>query len=157
MKQEGPWYYEQQDLGYNYRISDVQCALGISQLKKLDTFVAKRRAIAKRYDEAFASVDNIVTPKQLPAGKSSYHLYVIQVKNHDRRKVFEALREKGIGVNVHYIPVYQHPYYQQNGYESVICKEAQQLYEHMISLPIYPLLKEEEQEYVIQTVKELVQ
>ena len=156
-KNEGGWYYEQLDLGYNYRITDIQCALGISQMKKLDRFVARRREIAARYDKAFAEVEQIITPKQEEGCNNSWHLYVIQVTGQERKEVFDQLRAKNIGVNVHYIPVYKHPYYQQNGYSEVCCKNGEQYYERAISLPMYPLLSAEEQDYVIEAVKEIVE
>lgn len=154
-KNEGGWYYEQLDLGYNYRITDIQCALGISQMKKLDRFVERRREIAKRYNEAFSDVKGIQIPKQEADCHNSWHLYVIQVLDKDRKEVFDTLRSKNIGVNVHYIPVYKHPYYQKNGYERVCCKNAEQYYANAISIPMYPLLSKEEQEYVIETIKEV--
>lgn len=150
---EGAWYYQQTELGYNYRISDMQCALGITQMKKLERFVARRKKIAARYDEAFSGVDGIITPKQQEGCDNSYHLYVIQVTKKPRRKVFEALRAAGIGVNVHYIPVYKHPYYQHHGYDGVCCPNAEMYYSRAISLPMYPLLTDEEQERVIQEVQ----
>lgn len=152
LEDEGSWYYEQIELGYNYRITDIQCALGVSQMKKLDNFITKRKEIAKRYDEAFANNSNIVIPNQKHGCENSYHLYVIQVKNVDRRKVFEALRAAGIGVNVHYVPVYRFPYYRKNGYQDIICKNAEELYKHIISIPMYPDLSIEQQEYVINKV-----
>ncbi|MDE7423228.1 MAG: UDP-4-amino-4,6-dideoxy-N-acetyl-beta-L-altrosamine transaminase [Lachnospiraceae bacterium] len=155
-KNEGGWYYEQLDLGYNYRITDIQCALGISQMKKLDRFVERRREIAKRYNEAFSDVKGIQIPKQEADCHNSWHLYVIQVLDRDRKEVFDTLRSKNIGVNVHYIPVYKHPYYQKNGYERVCCKNAEQYYANAISIPMYPLLSKEEQEYVIETIKEVL-
>ena len=155
-KNEGGWYYEQQDLGYNYRITDIQCALGTSQMKKLDKFVERRRAIAKRYDEAFKDIPEIICPVQAEGCNNSWHLYVIQVLGRKRKNVFDDLRAVNIGVNVHYIPVYKHPYYQKNGYEKVLCPNAEQYYERAISLPMYPLLSEEEQEYVIEQVIKVV-
>lgn len=156
-RNEGPWYYQQLDLGYNYRMTDIQCALGCTQMKKLDRFLARRRAIAVRYDEAFADCANIVTPYQIPEGNSGWHLYIIQVKNHDRREVFEKLREAGIGVNVHYIPVYKHPYYQEHGFAEVHCPVAEEVYSHIISIPMFPGLTEEQQEEVIETIKRVVE
>ena len=155
-KNEGGWYYEQQDLGYNYRITDIQCALGTSQMKKLDKFVERRRAIAKRYDEAFKDIPEIICPVQAEGCHNSWHLYVIQVLGRKRKNVFDDLRAVNIGVNVHYIPVYKHPYYQKHGYDKVFCPNAEQYYERAISLPMYPLLLDEEQEYVIEQVLKLV-
>jgi dTDP-4-amino-4,6-dideoxygalactose transaminase len=150
--EEGAWYYEQLELGYNYRITDIQCALGVSQLRRLDDFVARRRELVERYQKAFQNVEGIVTPTLQEGCNSSWHLYVIQVQ--ERRKVFDRLRRAGIGVNVHYIPVYKHPYYQRNGYQMVKCENAEKLYEHIISLPLYPDLTEEQQDYVIEKVIE---
>ena len=154
-RNDGPWFYQQFNLGYNYRITDIQCALGCSQMKKLDRFLARRKEIVARYNEAFADCDNIITPYQLSDTESGWHLYIVQVKNCDRRQVFEAMREKGIGVNVHYIPVYMHPYYQEPGYENVHCANAEEIYSHIISLPLYPGLTSEQQDYVIDTLKSL--
>lgn len=155
-RNDGPWFYQQLDLGYNYRITDIQCALGCSQMKKLDRFLSRRKEIVARYNEAFADCENIVTPYQLPETESGWHLYIVQVKNCDRRKVFEALREQGIAVNVHYIPVYMHPYYQEHGYKDVHCRNAEEIYSHIISLPLYPTLTEEQQQYVIETLKYVI-
>lgn len=154
-RNDGPWFYQQFDLGYNYRITDIQCALGCSQMKKLDRFLALRKEIVAHYNEAFADCDNIITPYQLSDTESGWHLYIVQVKNCDRRQVFEKMREKGIGVNVHYIPVYMHPYYQEHGYENVHCANAEEIYSHIISLPLYPGLTSEQQDYVIDTLKSL--
>lgn len=152
---EGDWYYQQLVLGYNYRISDIQCALGISQLKRLPEFLEKRREIAKRYDRAFLDMPEYKKPKQLENTKNSWHLYVIQTPKGRRKEIFDGLRRAGIGANVHYIPVYKHPYYQENGYKDVFCKNAEKIYENLISLPIYPDLKVEEQEYVIENLEKL--
>lgn len=154
-RNDGPWFYQQFNLGYNYRITDIQCALGCSQMKKLDRFLARRKEIVARYNEAFADCDNIITPYQLSDTESGWHLYIVQVKKCDRRQVFENMREKGIGVNVHYIPVYMHPYYQEHGYENVHCANADEIYSHIISLPLYPGLTSEQQDYVIDTLKSL--
>lgn len=155
-RNDGSWFYQQLDLGYNYRITDIQCALGCSQMRKLDRFLARRKEIVTRYNEAFADCENIIIPYQLPETESGWHLYIVQVKNCDRRKVFEALREQGIAVNVHYIPVYMHPYYQEHGYKDVHCKNAEEVYSHIISLPLYPTLTEEQQQYVIETLKYVI-
>ncbi|MBR5564915.1 MAG: UDP-4-amino-4,6-dideoxy-N-acetyl-beta-L-altrosamine transaminase [Roseburia sp.] len=148
---EGGWYYQQLALGYNYRITDIQCALGISQMKKLDRFVSRRRELVARYNSAFAEVENIICPAQIEGCNNSWHLYVVQVP--DRKNLYDKLKEAGIYANVHYIPVYKHPYYQNNGYSEVCCSNAEELYAHMISLPLYPDLTDEEQEYVIEQVK----
>lgn len=154
---EGPWYYEQLELGYNYRITDIQCALGISQMKRLDQFAAHRRKLAHRYDEAFAGCKDIITPYQHPDCLSSYHLYMIQVPAEHRREIFENLRNKGIGVNVHYIPVYKLPYYQQNGYQSTCCPNAEAFYARAITLPLYADMTEEQVDYVVEYVKDEVE
>ena len=154
---EGPWYYEQLELGYNYRITDIQCALGISQMKRLDRFAAHRRKLAHRYDEAFAGCKDIITPYEHPDCLSSYHLYMIQVPAEHRREIFENLRNKGIGVNVHYIPVYKLPYYQQHGYQGTCCPNAEAFYAKAITLPLYADMTEEQVDYVVECVKDEVE
>lgn len=154
---EGPWYYEQLELGYNYRITDIQCALGISQMKRLDQFAAHRRKLAYRYDEAFVFCKDIVTPYQHPDCLSSYHLYMIQVPTEHRREIFENLRNKGIGVNVHYIPVYKLPYYQQHGYQNTCCPNAEAFYARAITLPLYADMTEEQVDYVVECVRDEVE
>ena len=153
-RSEGGWFYQQMELGYNYRITDIQCALGCSQMKKLERFLARRRELAKRYDEAFLDCPHLITPYQLPETDSGYHLYIIQVVDCDRKQVFDNLRMKGIGVNVHYIPVYYHPYYREHGYRNVCCPNAEQLYERFISIPLHQGMKDEEQDYIIKAIKE---
>lgn len=148
----GGWYYQQLELGYNYRITDISCALGASQMDKLDRFLERRRQIAKKYDEAFADIPQIKTPWQQEGCQSGWHLYMIQTMERSRREVFEGLRQAGIGVNVHYIPVYRHPYYQRNGYAGVHCLNAEAFYERAISLPIFPGLTGQQQDYVIEHV-----
>lgn len=155
-KNDGPWYYEQLDLGYNYRITDIQCALGVSQMDRLPEFLEKRKQIAKRYNEAFAANEQIQLPYQKEGCDNAWHLYVIRIKNGKRKEIFEKLRAAGICVNVHYIPVYQHPYYRTHGYAEVTCPNAEEYYKECISLPMYPDLKEEEQEYVIEKVLEYI-
>lgn len=153
---EGAWHYEQVNLGYNYRITDISCALGCSQMDKLDSFLAKRRKIATKYQEAFADVKGLQLPKQSSGCESGWHLYMIQVLEKNRKEVFDQLRDAGIGVNVHYIPVYHHPFYQQHGYDTVNEKNSEQFYARAISLPIYPGLTKQQQEYVIEQVKRFV-
>lgn len=152
---QGDWYYQQLELGYNYRITDISCALGISQMDKLDGFLKKRKEIAVRYDEAFRNVSGLMLPYQSEGAISGWHLYMLQIIGKDRKEVFDFLRKNGIGVNVHYIPVYKHPYYQRNGYADVCCPCAEQFYERAISLPIYPGLTEEKQGYVIEEITKL--
>ena len=153
---DGPWYYEQIDLGYNYRITDIQAALGISQLGRIDKFLEKRKKIAAKYDEAFRNFDGIEIPEQAEYSNSAYHLYVIKVDKSIRKALFEYLRANNIGVNVHYIPVYTFPYYREYGYENVKCENAEKLYESIISIPIYYDLSDEEQDYVIDKIKEFM-
>ena len=125
-------------------------------MNRLQKFVERRKKLAERYDRAFSDCADLVIPKQLKETDSSWHLYVIQILNHKRREIFEKLREAKIGVNVHYIPVYTFPYYQRNGYENVYCKNAEELYKHLISLPMYPDLTDEQQDYVIDTLNRLL-
>lgn len=153
---QGDWYYQQLELGYNYRITDISCALGISQMNKLDGFIERRRKLAERYDEAFCSVPGITIPHQREGCESGWHLYVIRVAADKRKAVFDDLRQSGIGVNVHYLPVYKHPYYQKHGYDKCFCSNAELYYESAITLPLYPGLTEKEQDYVIENVKRLV-
>ncbi len=152
-KTEGGWYYQQLELGFNYRITDLQCALGISQMRKLDRFTAKRRQLAEKYNEELETIHDIVCPVQKEGCKSSWHLYVIQIPSEKRRKVYEKMQEAGIRVNVHYIPVYKHPYYQANGFKYVNCPNAEQLYKGLLSLPLYYQLQDHMQEFVIETLK----
>ncbi len=154
-KNEGPWYYEMQHLGFNYRITDFQCALGQSQLNKAEEFIARRRSIAKRYDQAFENDCNLEIIKDGGETLNSYHLYVIKVKNGETRlKLFNFLKERNILCQIHYIPVYWHLYYQKIGYAKGICPGAESFYERILSIPIYSSLSEEEQDFVIQSIKD---
>ena len=148
---DGPWYYQQIDLGYNYRMTDLQAALGLSQMQRLDEFVAKRHIIAKRYEELLRELP-VIIPWQHSESYSGYHLYVIRLKlgeiSNTHRQVFEALRAAGIGVNLHYIPVYLQPYYAELGFEADYCPQAEHYYTEAISLPMYPGLKQSEQDAV---------
>ena len=154
-KPDGPWYYQQINLGYNYRMTDIQAALGLSQLKRLDDFIIKRHKIVKKYNLAFADKP-IITPLQSLNNYSSFHLYIIRIKNaghgFTRLDLFKKLREAGILVNIHYIPVYQQPYYEKIGYKKSDYPESEKYYEEAISLPIHTILSDEEQEYVIENV-----
>lgn len=155
-KPDGPWYYQQIDLGYNYRMTDLQAALGLSQMSRLDEFVSKRHVIAKRYDELLTEL-NVSIPWQHPDGYSGLHLYVIRLKLNQVSKthlqVFELLRESGIGVNLHYIPVYRQPYYQEMGFEIGLCPASEQYYAEAISLPMYPNLTETQQDKVVEALR----
>jgi perosamine synthetase len=144
-KEQGDWYYEMTDLGYNYRMTDLQAALGISQMKKLDTFIAKRRELAALYNELLANIEGFTLPYQLPNTESGWHLYSVQLPEHvDRKKIFEHMREANVGVHVHYIPVYWHPYYTQLGYQKGLCPKAEKWYEQVLTLPLHNhLIKEE--------------
>ncbi|MGS1117995.1 UDP-4-amino-4,6-dideoxy-N-acetyl-beta-L-altrosamine transaminase [Castellaniella sp. UC4442_H9] len=149
---DGPWYYQQVALGFNYRMTELQGALGLSQLSRLDEYVARRHAIATRYDARMADLP-VITPWQHPDGYSGLHLYVIRLCLNrigaTRRQVFEALRERGVGVNVHYIPVPTQPYYQAMGFASGNFPQAERYYVEVISLPMYVGLTEEMQDQVV--------
>jgi len=152
-KNEGPWFYEMQELGFNYRITDFQCALGISQLSKVKKFIKKRMKIAKTYDKALSKINGIEVIKPSEGCKNAYHLYVIKVKNSETRlNLFNHLKSKGILCQVHYIPVYRHPYYQKLGYKKGICLKAEEFYEKIISLPMFYGLNIDEQKKVIKVI-----
>lgn len=146
------WYYEMQDLGYNYRITDIQCALGLRQIEKAGFFLRRRRAIARKYDLAFSKIKGIILPSRGVPSNSSWHIYVIQVVS-NRDRIFQALRDFGIEVNLHYIPVYLQPYYQRLGYRNVCCPNAQDYYNKTITLPLYPNMSSAEINFVINKVK----
>ena len=156
----GSWYYEQQSLGYNYRLSDIHCALGLSQLKRIDDFISRRKEIVKRYNDAFNEIDGIIIPFQADYANSSWHLYIIQLDINylkvDRKTIFDELKKRNIGVNVHYIPVYFHPYYQKLGYMKGLCPNAEWLYERIITLPLYPKMNDDDVDFVIDSVKKVI-
>jgi len=153
---DGPWYYQQIELGFNYRMTDLQAALGLSQMQRLGEFVTRRHVIAKRYEQLLSALP-VITPWQHPDGYSGLHLYVIRLKlaeiGKTHRQVFEALRAAGIGVNLHYIPVHRQPYYEGLGFKAGYCPEAEQYYAEAISLPMYPNLTEAQQDKVIESLR----
>ncbi len=158
-KDQGPWYYEQIELGFNYRMTDIQAALGASQMVRLNEFVSRRHALAARYDRAFKGLP-LTLPWQHPDCFSAYHLYVVRIKTDDSKKshreIFETLRQKGIQVNLHYIPVHLHPYYRARGFQKGDFPKAERYFGEAISLPLYSGLTEHDQDIVISAVEELV-
>ncbi len=159
-EKQGSWFYEMVELGYNYRLSDIQCALGISQLKRLPQWVARRQAIARTYDRAFSEIPGLAPLQVRPEVSHAYHLYVVRLNEkrigRSREIVFQELRSRGIGVNVHYIPVYWHPFYQKHFKTQVgMCPCAEAAYEQILSLPIYPGLDDDGVESVIQAVQDV--
>jgi dTDP-4-amino-4,6-dideoxygalactose transaminase len=154
---DGPWYYEQIALGFNYRMTDVQAALGVSQMGRVDEFAGARNRIAARYDSLLAGLP-VVTPWQHPDALSARHLYVVRLKlaesRRSHREVFEAMRSAGIGVNLHYIPVYRQPYYAQRGATGDGCPEAERYYTEALTLPLYPGLGEAQQDRVVRALRE---
>jgi len=140
---DGPWYYQQIELGYNYRMTELQAALGLSQLERIDDYVARRHQLARAYDRAWAELP-IKTQYQPTDSYSAYHLYVVRVAAQHHRAIFEALRERGIGVNLHYIPVHLQPDYQQFGFQAGDFPAAEQYYQEAISLPLFPAMSQED-------------
>jgi UDP-4-amino-4,6-dideoxy-N-acetyl-beta-L-altrosamine transaminase len=159
-KIHGPWYYQQIELGFNYRMTDLQAALGNSQFARLDHFVQRRHVLAMHYDKAFADI-HVTLPWQHPDTYSSYHLYVIRLKlgmiKSSHRLIFEALRQAGIGVNLHYIPIHTQPYYQRLGFKSGDYPNAEHYYQEAISIPLFYDMTEKQQDYVITTLRRVVQ
>lgn len=155
----GPWYYQQIELGFNYRITDIQAALGLSQMQRLDEFVARRHEIAERYNRALADL-SLVLPFQHPDSYSAFHLYVIRLRpeklRKGRREVFECLRQRGILVNVHYIPVHTQPYYRALGFGDGDFPEAEAYYREAITLPLYAGLSVDDQNRVINALREIL-
>jgi UDP-4-amino-4,6-dideoxy-N-acetyl-beta-L-altrosamine transaminase len=156
---DGPWYYQQIDLGYNYRMTELQAALGLSQMMRLDDYVARRHTLASRYDKLLADLP-MTLPWQHSNSYSGLHLYVVRLQtlklSLTHRQVFDRLREYGIGVNLHYIPVHTQPYYQRMGFEPSNFPEAQSYYSQAISLPIYQTLTEAEQDHVVAVLKRVL-
>ena len=161
LKNEGNWYYEMQLLGYNYRITDFQCALGISQMKKIDKFIKRRREIVKEYNKEFSKIDEIITPFEKKDVKTAYHLYMIQLNldklKTGRKEIFDALRAENIGVHVHYIPLHLQPYYQEVfGYKKGDFPIAEKYYNQALTLPLFPKMSEKEVNDVINAVKKVI-
>ena len=158
---EGPWVYEMQELGYNYRMTDFQAALLISQLHKLDAFSSRRKEIVRRYDEAFSDVPEIFVQKEIPESDTTRHLYIIQLKldklSCSRREFYDALSAENVQCQIHYVPVYWFPYYQKLGFEKGLCPIAEGIYKGIMSIPLYPLMTDEDVEDVITAVKKVVE
>ena len=156
----GGWYYEQIDLGYNYRMTDIQCALILSQLDKLKMFSDRRKQIVNRYNEAFSRIPELFVQQEIPQSDTTRHLYILRIRpemlNIDRKGFFEALAAENICCNVHYIPVYWHPHYQRLGYQKGICPNAEKLYNEMMSLPLYYSMTDSDVEDVIKAVGKIV-
>lgn len=158
---EGPWYYEIPTLGHNFRLTDIQCALGISQMKKLDRFVERRRQIAASYSRALADCREIVKPVELEEARSAYHIYVVRLRTEllraGRKEVFEALVAENIGVNVHYVPVHLHPFYRKEfGYTRGDFPQAEDYYDRAITLPVFPGMSDQDASDVVSAVRKVV-
>jgi len=159
--ENGGWYYEIEKPGYNYRLTDFQCALGLSQLKKIDKFIKIRREIVGKYNKAFRNIEEIIIPTERNYAKSAWHIYVIQLRleklRADRKKIFEALRKENLGVQVHYIPVHLQPFYRKKfGYKIRNFPVAERYYQRAITLPLFPKMTDKEVEGVIQAVKKII-
>lgn len=158
---DGAWYYEQLVLGYNYRMTDMQAALLISQLDKLELFSRRRKEIVARYNEAFSELPGIIVQKEIPDSDTTRHLYILRIKPEEfsigRKRFFDALAAENVCCNVHYIPTYYFPYYEKLGYRKGICPNAEKLYEEIITLPLYYAMTDEDVESVIRAVRKLVE
>lgn len=156
---DGSWYYEQVDLGYNYRMTDIQAGLLISQLNKLELFKARRREIVNKYNAAFSGIPQVIVQEEIPESDTTRHLYILRINPEklciDRKEFFEALGAENICCNVHYIPVYYFPYYQKLGYEKGLCPKAEKLYEEIISLPLYYGMSDRDVDDVITAVQKI--
>ena len=153
---DGPWYYEQLTLAMNYRMTDMQAALLISQLKKLPMFMERRKAIVKQYNEAFSKLPQIVVQKEIPESDTTRHLYILRINPEklsiNRRQFFDALAAENISCNVHYIPTYYFPYYEKLGYKRGLCPKAEKLYEEILTLPLYYSMTDQDVADVIEAV-----
>ena len=157
---EGPWVYEMQTLGFNYRMTDFQAALLISQLNKLKTFSDRRKQIVQMYNEAFRDMPEIIVQKEIPESDTTRHLYIIQLNPEKlsctRREFFDAMCAENVNCQVHYVPVYWFPFYEKMGYERGLCPEAERIYKNIMSIPLYPMLTDEDVESSIAAVKKIV-
>ncbi|MDF2536395.1 MAG: UDP-4-amino-4,6-dideoxy-N-acetyl-beta-L-altrosamine transaminase [Bacillales bacterium] len=157
----GGWYYEQLDLGFNYRLTDFQAALGISQLSKIDGFIQRRKDIVNKYNEAFKNLEGIILQENADFSDTTNHLYVIRLDlsklKVDRKMIYDSLIAEHIGAHVHYIPVYWHPYYQKIGYKKGLCPKAEALYESMLTLPLFPAMTDQDVQDVIDGVFKIIE
>jgi len=157
---EGPWVYEMQELGFNYRMTDFQAALLISQLNKLDKFSARRKEIVNKYNEAFKDIPELFIQKEIPESDTTRHLYIIQLKldklTCTRRQFFDALSAENVQPQVHYVPVYYFPFYEKRGYKKGLCPVAEDIYKGIMSIPLYPMMTDEDVDDVIKAVKKVV-
>ncbi|SDB54118.1 UDP-4-amino-4,6-dideoxy-N-acetyl-beta-L-altrosamine transaminase [Pseudobutyrivibrio sp. YE44] len=158
---EGPWYYEQISLGYNYRMTDFQAALLLSQMKKLEKFKARRHEIVEKYNKAFAEVPEIIVQKEIPESDTCRHLYIIRLDldrlTCTRREFFDAMSAENVQPQIHYVPVYWFPYYKHLGYERGLCPNAEEVYKGIMSIPLYPKMTDEDVDDVIAAVKKVVE
>ncbi|MDO5380910.1 MAG: UDP-4-amino-4,6-dideoxy-N-acetyl-beta-L-altrosamine transaminase [Acidaminococcaceae bacterium] len=158
---DGPWYYQQIELGFNYRMTDMQAALGYSQMQKVDEFVSRRRYLAKRYDELLKNISNIRLPYQSEDTDSSWHLYVVRVDfskiNKTKQQIFAEMKDRGICLNLHYIPVHTQPYYQKQGFKDGDFPNSEKYYEEAFTLPLYYSLTDEQQDYIVKNLVEVLQ
>ncbi len=158
---EGIWYYEQLELGYNYRITDFQAALIVSQMKKLDSFAARRKEIVKRYDAEFSKIPELIIQKEIPESDTCRHLYIIRLDldklTCTRREFFDAMSAENVQCQIHYVPVYWFPYYKHLGYEMGLCPKAEEIYRGILSIPLYPKLSDQDVDDVIHAVKKVVE
>lgn len=160
-KEQGGWYYEQHALGFNYRITDIQCALGVSQLNRVGDLIARRKQIVETYNKAFQNIDGVIVQSEIEDSDTARHLYIIQLEleklKASRNEIFDALRAENIGVNVHYVPVYFHPYYQNLGYKKGLCPKAEALYERIITVPLHPSMSDDNVKAVIEAVQKVIE
>lgn len=157
---EGPWCYEEISLGYNYRITDFQAALIVSQMKKLDMFANRRKEIVRKYDEAFETIPEIIVQKEIPESDTCRHLYIIRLDldklNCTRREFFDAMSAENVQCQIHYVPVYWFPYYRHLGYEKGLCPKAEDVYKGIMSIPLYPKMTDQDVKDVIHAVNKVV-